>query len=66
MTGRRNVLEGLIWKRQAAVMGSGMSGGERGSRQGCNAQTHTHIVRCAQVHTFEPAHTHKHMAMLVR
>lgn len=40
-TGRRNVLGGLIWERQAAVTGSGMSGGERGSRLGCNAQTHT-------------------------
>lgn len=28
-TGRSNVLGGLIWIQQAAVMGSGMSGGER-------------------------------------
>lgn len=27
-TGRSNVLGGLIWTQQAAVMGSGMSGGE--------------------------------------
>lgn len=27
-TGRSNVLGGLIWMQQAAVLGSGMSGGE--------------------------------------
>ncbi|KAM7374892.1 hypothetical protein PAMP_007526 [Pampus punctatissimus] len=45
-TGRRDVLGGLIWEHQAAVTGSGMSGGERGNnvgptaasvgRRGCN------------------------------
>lgn len=50
-TGRRNVLGGLIWKHQTAVRGSGMSGGERGRRHGCNAQTYT------QVHAFKWTHT---------
>lgn len=41
-TGRRNVLGGLIWPRQAAVMGSGMS--EEEEEEGVDAtQTLEHI-----------------------
>lgn len=35
-TGRGNVLENLIWKHQAAVAGSGMSGQEKGRGRGCD------------------------------
>lgn len=38
-TGRRNVLGGLIWPRQAAVMGSGMS--EEEEEEGVDG-THKH------------------------
>lgn len=56
-TGRWDRLEALIWERQAAaVTGSGMSGGEIGSRQECNIQKCTHV---AQIHT--PAHKYTHL-----
>lgn len=37
-------------------MGSGMSGGERGSRQGCRMQTHTHST-IRTMRTSKLAHT---------
>lgn len=49
---------GLIWELQAVVTGSGMSGGERGSRLGCNAQTHTCIGERARMHTHVDVHEH--------
>lgn len=39
-----------------------MSGGERGSRLECNAQTHTYSQTCTNTHIQES--THKHIAFL--
>lgn len=39
-TGRRNVLGGLIWPRQAAVIGSGMS--EEEEEEGVDTNTRAH------------------------
>lgn len=41
-------------------MGSGMSGGERGSRLGWNAQTHTCTQACTNTHIQVRTHTRAH------